>query len=894
MSTPRPWFTLAAHLALLLGYGFGVQAVCCRTAQAADAPALALYPGPDLPIEGLAWFSEAAIDPSRTSDADLAALKARGVRPIALLDGQRIRATGDGFALVRTLTQRGFAGYLFDARRSMYAPQVEALLLETHRALPTATLYYRGPAARLATLGWALSGYVADGIFTEPAPVDGEVPAPALLDELEGVRRLAALVEVKRRHDLPFIVAERVPAGHREQARGIARTLAERGFAPYVTVGGRGLGIGAREFIPRRILALYDGAEEPYLPSTLIHRNMAVTLEYFGFILDYVDIRKPLPAGDLASRYAGIVSWFVDDEMAQARTYERWLEIQIASGLRIAMLNRPGFDASPSFLRRLGIVESSKKLVGPVSVTAAGKLIGFEARPTPQLRGLLNWRASEGEVHLELRDGIGQVVTPVITGAWGGLALSPFMIDVGFEDRIRWIVDPFAFIARALDVEPMPVPDTTTENGRRLLFIHIDGDAFASMAEMPGRLFSGQIIMREFLKKYPFPTTVSIIEGETSKTGIYPQLSEKLEAIAQDVFALPNVEPASHGYSHPYDWVRAARGEGQAAMGSKDPVHLAIPGYRYSAAREVGGSLRYINERLAPPDKPARVFLWSGAALPETDAVKEIVAGKFWNMNGGNGDLPVDAPTLSMVTSLGRPVDGMLQIYSQEQNENVYTNEWRGPFYGFRRVIDSFKFTDAPRRLKPINIYYHFYSGTKLASVNALHEVYRYAAAQDTLPVFVSEACARIDEYFRMTLARRLDGNWEVRGGGTLRTVRIDKRLGWPNIAGSEGVVGVEDLAQGRYVALSGASHATLALQGDRPTLPHLVSANASVVSWVRDRDTVTFRLKGHLPVDMTIGGCAPTQGVAGGGRVRVDSNKRTARLTFAGADTHEITLPCR
>jgi hypothetical protein len=893
MTISVPWRLPAAHCFVFISLlAVAGRAGDCQAAAAAEPPALALFPGPDLPLDGLAWFAQAAIDPG-TRAADLAALAARGVRAIALLDGDKIRAAADGPALLQALSRRGFAGFLFDARQAADEPAIEALLLHARRALPAAIIYFRGSAARLPAVGPALSGYVTDGIFTRPAAVQADSAAPALLDELEGVRRLASLVEVKRRYRFPFIVAECVPAGHREQARAIAKTLADRGFTPYVTVGGRGLGIGFREFIPRHILALYDGAEEPLLPFTLIHRNAAVTLEYFGFILDYVDIRKPLPTGDLASRYAGIVSWFVDDEMAQPRTYERWLARQIGSGLRVAMLDHPGFEPTPAFLRSLGIAESTKKLVGPISVTSAGRLIGFETRPRPQLRGLPNWRATTGEVHLELRDAIGQIVTPVITAAWGGLAISPYMIELGLGDRIHWIIDPFAFISRALDIEPMPVPDTTTENGRRLLFIHIDGDSFASLAEMPGHLFSGQVIMRDFLQKYPFPTTVSVIEGDTSRSGIYPQLSEKLEAIAKQIFALPNVEPASHSYSHPFDWAKASRGETQTTD-SKDPVIMPIPGYRFSAAREVGGSLRYISERLAPADKPARVFLWSGAALPEPDAMKEIVAGGFWNMNGGNGEVPQDAPNLSMVTSLGRPVDGMLQVYSQEQNDNVFTNEWRGPFYGFRRVVDSFKYTDAPRRLKPINIYYHFYSGTKLASMTALDEVYRYAAAQPTLPVYVSEACARIEDYFRVNLARRLDGGWQLRGGTELRTVRLDKRLGWPNLAASSEVIGVEDLVQGRYVALSGARDVTLALQPERPALPHLVSANARVISWQSDGETLRFRLRGHLPVEMTLGGCAPTAATLAGARMRVDSAQRTTRLTFTGADTREIALRCR
>jgi hypothetical protein len=869
----------------------------------AAVDSIALFPGSPLPLEGLAWFDEVIVDPTKVSDGELATLRARGTRVIAQVGGALAQKLGrGGVGDLEALGKKGgYAGFLFDARSDAHAPALETLALQMRQRSPGAAVYFRGPVTRLATVAPALSGYFAEGIFTAAMP-EGEPTPPAMLDDLEGVRRLAALVEVRRRYTFPFLVLERVPVGHREQARGIARTLADRGFIPYVTVGGKGLGIGAREAMPRRILALYDGEEENEVASTVLHRLLAMPLEHFGYVVDYFDVRNPLPAGDLASRYAGIVSWFSDDDMPQPRTYELWLRTQLGNGLRFAIFGRPGFSATAGFLAQLGLVESTRKPQGPLAVQSYGKMIGLEARPNPLARGLLNWKAREAgeagrdaglEVHLELRDVTGRPMTPVVTGPWGGIALDPYVIDRGLEGRVRWIVDPFSFLSRALDLEPMPIADPTTENGRRLLFIQIDGDAFASMAEMPGKYFSGQIIKREFLDRYPFPTTVSIVEGETSAVGLYPQLSEKLEPIARDIFKLSNVEPASHGFAHPFDWVLAAKGVSGRIAGSKDAVYLPIPNYTYSAAREISGSIRYINERLAPPDKPARVFLWTGAALPGPDALKEIAAQRFFNMNGGNNELPLDAPALAMVPSYGRMNDGILQVYAQAHNENVYTNEWTGPFYGFRRVIDMFRFTETPRRLKPIDIYYHFYSGTKLAGVNALHDVYGYAEEQETLPIYVSEMVTKVEDFQRVSVARRLDGNWELRGFGALRTIRFDKRLGWPNVADSTGVVGVQDLPQGRYVSLAGNGPVVLAVQNNKPTVPHLVSANATLQSWSRERDTVRFRFKGHVPVEVTIGACTPA-GAPGGARLRVDSGKRTARLNFSGLDTREVTVSCR
>jgi hypothetical protein len=863
----------------------------------------AIYPGAVLPIEGLGWFEQAALDPGVVTDAELGQLERAGVRPLAIVDGGRARALvrndADALTVLQGLERRGFRGYLLDGRDPAARDTVVRLIRVANQHLAKARVFLRGLSSELERHQALLSGYVADGIFTQESSGDDEgTSSPVIRDPRDSARRLADVTDLQRRHHLPIVVVETVPQGQRARAREIARVLASHGFLPYVKVNAGGLGIGPREVIPRRVLALYDSGEEPFPAATFLHRIATVPFEYNGYILEFVDIRKqPLPSGDLTARYAGIVSRFNDEEMPAQGAYQAWLEQQMDSGMRIVFLGRIGFAPTRSLLERMGLVESPRKLRAPLAIAKASHVIGFETHATPLLRELRNWRAVKGEVHLELTDSTGQSVTPVVTGPWGGLALDPYLIDVPVgTDKQRWIIDPFAFIARALDIEPLPVPDPTTENGRRLLFIHIDGDAFASTAEMPGRQFSGEIIRRQFLQRYPFPTTVSVIEGETSATGIFPALSTKLEAIARTIFRLPNVEPASHAYSHPFDWTRASEGKSGRSSDNKDPVHLPIPGYRYSAAREVGGSLRYISQQLAPPDKPARVFLWSGDARPQSDALKEITTGGYFNMNGGAGEYPKDHPTLSMVNSLGREVDGMLQVYSQAQNDNVYTNEWRGPFYGFRRVVDMFRYTEQPRRLKPINIYYHFYSGTKSASIAALHEAYDYAAAQPTLPIYVSEACAKIRDFFSARIARRLDGGWELRGFGSLRTVRIDDQLGFPNFDASVGVVGVSAapaLPGARYVALSGAGSATLQLQAEPPRVPHLVAANAAVLNWSRAERVVDFRLRGHMPIHMTIGGCVAQTSVAAA-RTRVDAAHATVTLDFAGNDTGQVSLRCQ
>jgi len=65
------------------------------------------------------------------------------------------------------------------------------------------------------------------------------------------------------------------------------------------------------------------------------------------------------------------------------------------------------------------------------------------------------------------------------------------------------------------------------------------------------------------------------------------------------------------------------------------------------------------------------------------------------------------------------------------------------------------------------------------------------------------------------------------------------------------------------------------------------------VQSWTADRGRLKFRLKGHLPVKLSIGGCA---GASGGGsaRIRTDGGRRVVHLSYSSNDTKDVTLSCR
>ena len=194
-----------------------------------------------------------------------------------------------------------------------------------------------------------------------------------------------------------------------------------------------------------------------------------------------------------------------------------------------------------------------------------------------------------------------------------------------------------------------------------------------------------------------------------------------------------------------------------------------------------------------------------------------------------------------------------MQYYAPIINENVYTNLWQGPYYGFRGVIDTFALTDSPRRLRGLHLYYHFYSGTKQASIRTMHQIYAAMQAEHPLSLWMSDYIPRLEGLHRASLAKRADGSWQLRGFAALRTVRLDPALGWPDLARSTGVAGVRDLPQGRYVHLS-AANARLVLRDSRDPRPALEEANLPLKHWrYRDDGRVEFAFAGHLPLRLVV-----------------------------------------
>ncbi len=641
--------------------------------------------------------------------------------------------------------------------------------------------------------------------------------------------------------DIEYLPTEKLAA----EGPDLVESVSEEGCIGYV--GDRDLdhyGISNRKVMKREILMLFDGSKNAKEYQAL-HQYGSLPAEYLGYVPILMDIRHGLPE-NAWERFAGVILW-LDRPYADPQKLAEWIVHNASMGLKTLILGTmPIALENRRALESLGIktAQNGETLQeSRIASIEAADMMNFEAKIRPGYHDTL-LRPDAGKVLYAYTNGRGQKNVLAALMPWGGYAVDEAsMIELG-GDNI-WTVDPFTLYDQALHLPKIPVPDPTTENGRRLLFTHIDGDAFIDRVEWNQNIYASEVIRDEILKRFSIPHSVSIVEGEIAPYGLYPKISKKMEAIARSIYRLPNVEAATHTFSHPFVW---------GAIDEKGDLpseyRLPIKNYRFSLDREIAGSLRYINTKLLPPLKPkAHAIFWSGDCVPPEKVLDYVYQHDFLNINGGDTYITRQHPWLSFIAPLGIRKGEYWQIYCGEQNENLYTNEWHGPFWAFKNAIHTYEMTDSPRRFKPIDIYYHFYSGSKRASLNALKTVFSWAIKQDVMPIYTTEYIPKVMEFYDASIERTEDG-WGLYGLDALRTLRLrDERL--PSLALSDGVMGFRNLPQGRYLHLSGNRKSVLRYGESNETVrAYLESANGRVVSFKKRPDGFSVRLLAHVPLE--------------------------------------------
>ncbi|MEY2879136.1 MAG: hypothetical protein RLZZ15_1516 [Verrucomicrobiota bacterium] len=809
--------------------------------------------------------------------------------------------------LAATAARRGFDGFFLDTLDSVPPAahaRLAALIVRLHAAFPGKKIVLNRGFAVFPAIRDAIDGVLVESLFeTQDLATKTFRAVPAA----ESAALLAELKKISAAGRAVYVLDYADPADPARAAAG-ARRIQALGYHAFVSTPALdGVALAPLRPVARRLAAFYGNLSTVqedrvrWPAESFVAQRLQLPLEWLGYEVDYFRVAVPgdLPALDADYR-AVVLPRFWEIPAALEPAVVDWLIAQRAAGKKILLFGGLPFrdrDQRQRFLAAFDLGGDGSILTGPQRPALTLRdpaVLDYEAPVAALPAGHLHLRAPAGarrllSVNAPGADGAATVFDAVFTCAWGGFALDPYVMFRRADYREFWHIDPFAFLALALGDFGAPAPDTTTRDGVRLFLHHIDGDGFANVSQVePGRR-SAEIIRDRLLKKYPLPVTVSVIEAEVRALLKSQPAADApaLEAIARDLFALPQVELASHTYSHPFYWIEGDRTE---AFYDGQRLDLKVPYPALDLAREIAGSVAYINDHLAPPDRRVRVLLWSGNCRPPPAALALTRRLGLENLNGGDTLITARHRTLTAVAPRTMPWGDELQIYAPNQNENVYTNNWRGPLFGtFTHVLDTFALTESPRRLKPVNLYYHFYSGDYAASVGALTTIYDLIMTQPLHAVPVS-TYARLARDARATaIFSAGPDRWLVVNAGDSRTLRLPAALAPRlDLARSTGVTGWKLDRDQAFLHTDGSPVVSVVLGANASVGPRLESSSAEINFSARTPAACRFTVADLRPIEVVFAGLAPAR------PVRATINGAARELPADAAGRLRLALPAR
>jgi polysaccharide biosynthesis protein PelA len=617
-------------------------------------------------------------------------------------------------------------------------------------------------------------------------------------------------------------------------------------------------GLGQPE--PRVIVVLHDGRTS-WVRSD-IHRMIEAPLNHLGWIVEPRDIRFGYP--DLSKRtdVRGVMSWWRDNSVDNPQ-YWNWALDILAQGKRFVLLGHPGTVLAPAasgpaaqFLSRMGLAPDAGADChgfGFKIVSKVPDVVEFERKLPTALHLDCGYRnvSDENDVYLSVRRGDTQLDL-AIAGPAGGVVVEEALYFSGGRGGFRqWYLDPYLFLGEAFGTSGAPVPDTTTLNGLRLYFSHVNGDGWTRTTDVQPYKAQNRLavdVLREeiFLPFADLPVTVGPVASEVdpSRCG-----NAEGERAARALFHLSNVEAAAELISG-----RSPRrtGSGQAcpaidAAGRADASEGA-----YDPAAQVEVSAGYFSAIL-PPEKDVAALLLGGSRTLSDADLRSVGASGFGNINGGVAGPMESLPSLAMLPPLGRRVEHDLQVYSPMGEAILASSYWEDGTFAFLRVARWLDMTEEPRRLKPVNLHYDLGSGETLRRLNALRAMLGHLNSMQLAPIPTSRYIGVVEGFFSVDISRLPDGSWSIANRGDLQTFRIDRPGGRVvDMERSRGVLGWSEHHGSLYVALDPAvATAKLRLEAqsaDHRDIPILKSSRWTVRNLVRSDDGVRFETEGFGP----------------------------------------------
>jgi len=548
------------------------------------------------------------------------------------------------------------------------------------------------------------------------------------------------------------------------------------------------------------------------------------------------------------------------------------LKEQIQKGIKFVTFGSLSFDQSDPQLvpilsekvaeiyKLIGLEDTGRAMEKDFRTTIASldkKMVGFEyplkAFTAPYDVMLPVKGTSYLDVHIP--DVEGSRSSVVFTSPLGGYVASGWELytdESGKRDTVQWLLNPFLFFKAAYSTENLPKPDPTTLSGRRVFYSQIDGDGFYNVSLISPYYeqfkLSPEVLLQEIFIPYSdFPFAFAPIAAEIDKTWIATDTGIDL---VKRILERPNIEIGSHTLSHPFFWEffehyteaeelpylshypygswldikKASRlwslrlfkdkanDPNLDVGGEYGPKEFVIPrayaNYPFNLKDEMMGSVERINKIVAPPDKTCDIYQWSGNALPFEAALALVREGGVANINGGDTRFDTTFPSYSWVAPLGRLVGQERQIYASASNENTYTDLWTDKYFAYRQVLETYWNTNVPIRVKPVDLYFHCYSGERLGSLGALKTILDDLRTMNPCCVKTSHYSKMAEGFYSTVFEKLGEKKWKVLNRGELQTIRFDQSsdmaVNWET---SLGVIGQRHFQGSLYVALEPTEH---------------------------------------------------------------------------------------
>lgn len=683
-------------------------------------------------------------------------------------------------------------------------------------------------------------GFFALGIYTrEGKPGELEWTSIAELQQLS--RRIRTVqMQGLRVFGIDYACGDDLPA-----ARQAVQRLTAIGVSPFITTPTlSGVNLGPLEEISRRVLVLHGwdekhtGQQPPVAGSTATARFLAATLEWLGC--------QPVfhcPSGaDFLPEDHSFSAVVLDPGLllsaAQQRRLAAWLPSLRARKIPLLLTCIPFTDetARQLFVQHLGLGGSAKPVSGLVKANVARVDSTLIRKGLPvQARGFgfLDLAApADARIVLALKgeDSLGgeKHFDQIFLAPWGAVCLDSAFDISGPQ------ADLPAFLGAWLGAGSMPAPDTTTREGRRVFYSHIESSGFSTPSTLPGFPLCSEVMRDRILDRYLLPVTVSVCEADLRCwfPGQQAKDALRLEHVARSIFELPQVQAASNSFTRPERWTAGV--EITAKLNERaNTNHKGLE-------REIAGSMSYIHRRLLPFGKDVSLMLWPSNATPTVEALRFCESMSVEHLRAA----PRGSPRLAGAESV---------------------------------------------RLGPVAVLCRFEDVRTEEGIAAL-EAELDACAGEPLHAMTAAAYAASVRDARLTRILRVsDRHWTILNRGDCRTFRLPASAGVPDMALCAGVSGYNLQAGQLYIHTMGGSRTDLVMSNESPARHlHLAESSTLVDFMELTSRRATFHVRDLRPVEMVFGGFEPR------GQCAYLENGRPYTATADAEGFVRLDLACR